>query len=240
MNFSQAKSALKRNFPAAAALYVRLRTFTRKHLWRPNLETVFGQHFQRQSWGGEETCSGPGSTLLATSTLRPALLDLLREFGIKTLLDVPCGDGHWISQGNLDEYLDLYIGADIIQELVDLNAARWNESSHCKFLKLDLTRDSLPRVDLVLCRDGLVHLSNALAVRALKNIRTSGSRYLLATTFPELPANADIVSGDWRPMNLERPPFSLPSPIKFILERKVPDYGNKGLGLWRIEELSRV
>lgn len=107
----------------------------------------------------------------------------------------------------------------------------------CKFLKLDLTRDSLPRVDLVLCRDGLVHLSNALAVRPLKNIKTSGSRYLLATTFPQLPANADIVSGDWRPMNLERPPFSLPSPIKFMLERKVPDHGDKGLALWRVDRL---
>lgn len=237
MNFSQTKSALKHSFPAAAAFYVRLRTFTRKHLWRPNLQTVFRQHFQRQSWGGEETLSGSGSTLVATRALRPALLESLQEYGIHTLLDIPCGDGNWISRARLDEHLDLYIGADIIQELVDLNAARWQGKSKCKFLRLDLTRDSLPRVDLVLCRDGLVHLSNALAIRALKNIKVTGSRYLLATTFPGFPANADIVSGDWRPMNLERPPFSLPLPIKFILERKVPGYGDKGLGLWRINDL---
>jgi hypothetical protein len=60
----------------------------------------------------------------------------------------------------------------------------------------------------------------------------------LATTFPELSANADIVTGDWRPMNLERPPFNLPSPLNFILERKVPDHGDKGLGLWQVDDLT--
>src|SRR5690349_10708286 len=134
MNFTQTKSVLKRNFPAAASLYVRLRTFTRRHLWPRNPETIFREHFQRQSWGGGETLSGPGSTLLATRTLRPALLELLRDCEIRTLLDIPCGDGNWISQANLEQHLDLYIGADIIQELVDLNAANWKGKPNCKFL----------------------------------------------------------------------------------------------------------
>ena len=174
---------------------------------------------------------------MATRSFRPALLALMAEREIKTLLDIPCGDGNWISQANLDVQLDAYIGADIVQELVDLNAARWKGKLNCRFSRLNLTRDPLPRVDLVLCRDGLVHFSNALAAQALKNVKNSGSRYLLATTFPDQLRNTDIVTGEWRPMNLQRPPFNLPPPFKFILERKVPELGPKGLGLWRIEDL---
>ena len=143
-----------------------------------------------------------------------------------------------MSQANLD--LDLYIGADIVQELIDLNLRRWDGRSSQKFLKLDLTSDALPRVDLVLCRDGLVHLSGAQVLKALRNIKQSGSKYLLATTFPELLHNLDIVTGDWRPMNLQREPFNLPQPLKLILEgRAGPDYRDKSLGLWRITDLPR-
>jgi len=204
-----------------------------------SIESVFHWHYKQRSWGRDrESISGPGSTTRATSIVRAALRPLLEEFGVRTLLDIPCGDGNWMSQANLD--LDLYIGADIVQELIDLNLRRWNGRSSRKFLKLDLTSDALPYVDLVLCRDGLVHLSDAQVLKALRNIKQSGSKYLLATTFPELLHNLDIVTGDWRPMNLQREPFNLPQPLKLILEgRAGPDYRDKSLGLWRITDLPR-
>src|SRR5205085_7516157 len=139
--------------------------------------------------------SGPGSTRLATSVLRAALVELIQEHEIKSLLDIPCGDGNWISTANLK--LDLYIGADIVQELVDLNQSKWKGQPNCRFLKLDLTSNALPRVDLILCRDGLVHLSNALAMQALRNIKLSGSTSLLATTYPGHSNNTDLVPGEW-------------------------------------------
>ena len=236
---SRTKSALKGSFPVLAEVYSKLHmVFIRRQFRRMSLESVFRWHFEQRSWGDGETLSGPGSTLLATRTLRTALSELIGEYGIRSLLDIPCGDGNWISQADLGSKLDLYIGADIVQELVDLNAGRWNARPNCKFLKLDVTRDALPRVDLIFCRDGLVHLSNALAAQALRNIKLSGSRYLLATTFFEHPDNTDIVNGEWRPTNLERPPFNLPSPMKLIVERKTPAYGDKCLGLWEIRAVS--
>jgi hypothetical protein len=44
-------------------------------------------------------------------------------------------------------------------------------------MRLDLTGDPLPRVDVVLCRDCLVHLSFQNIFRAFANLRRSGSRY---------------------------------------------------------------
>ena len=244
-SISRAKSALRTKFPRLAGVYTSLRQgfstarwtlLTRPRLRRMSPEAVFRWHFKRRVWSDGETVSGPGSTRLATLVLRAALVELIEEHRIKSLLDIPCGDGNWISTANLK--LDLYIGADIVQELVDLNQSKWKTPANCRFLKVDLTRDALPQVDLVLCRDGLVHLSNALAMQALKNIKLSGSIYLLATTFPEHSNNADIVTGEWRPMNLQRPPFNLPKPFKLISEqRKTPGYQDKSLGLWRIESL---
>ena len=83
----------------------------------------------------------------------------------------------------------------------------------------DLIRDPLPQADLVLCRDCLVHLPLAEGMEALANIRRSGATWLLATTFPTREANPDIRMGRWRPLNLCRPPFSLPEPDQLVSER---------------------
>ena len=77
---------------------------------------------------------------------------------------------------------------------------------------LDCTRDPLPAADLLFCRDCLVHLSFADIRRTLANLQASDISCLLTTTFPGAEANEDIVTGDWRVLDLERAPFHLPPP----------------------------
>ena len=89
----------------------------------------------------------------------------------------------------------------------------------------------------VLCRDGPVHLSFAEVFRAFAHLKRSGSRYLLTTTFSQLERNIDILNGDWRPLNLQQPPFSLPAPLRSIVEGCTEEggaYADKMLGLWEI------
>jgi hypothetical protein len=105
---------------------------------------------------------------------------------------------------------------------------------------MDLTASVLPGADLLLCRDCLVHLSATDVSRALANIRRRSITYLLATTFPAEPENREIVTGDWRPLNLEAPPFSLPRPLELIDEHCTEAGGrfpDKSLGLWRVADL---
>ena len=116
-------------------------------------------------------------------------------------------------------------------ELIDRNRQKFD----FPFLVADITKDNLPKVDLVLCRDALVHLSNQHTSAALANFKKSGSRYLLATTFTETAENADIVTGWWRPLNLMLPPFDLPGPLDYIKDADSDDfYGDKVLALWPI------
>lgn len=109
-----------------------------------------------------------------------------------------------------------------------------------RFLVADITRDALPHADVILCRDCLVHLSFDNIARVVANFRASGTRFLLATTFPEWDANRDCEDGDWRALNMEKAPFDWPAPCELINERCEEGGGgwrDKSLGLWRLDGL---
>ena len=204
-----------------------------------SLPEIFAHIHETNLWGGDASVSGVGSEEEATSRLREALPVLLRELGARVLLDIPCGDFGWLSRAALE--VDEYIGADIVASLVRQNALKFGgPGTGRRFLQLDLTQDALPLADVVLCRDFLVHLSNAGIGRALGNVRRSGSRYLLTTTFTAIEVNRDIANGDWRPINLEKSPFRLPPPLGLIVEGCQEEggaYADKSLGLWEVAAL---
>ena len=198
-------------------------------------EAAFRHAYEANLWGGTDSPSGPGSSLDQTATLRAALPDLVARLGLRSLLDLPCGDGHWMARVELPGIR--YMGGDLLPEVVARAAARRPDR---EFQTLDLLHGPLPAADLLLCRDCLVHLSFDHLAQALDTIRRSGIPLLLATTFPAEPANLDIVTGDWRPLNLERAPFNFPPPVELLREDCTEQGGlfrDKSLGLWRVEAL---
>lgn len=195
-------------------------------------QSIFTRIYANNGWGSAESVSGCGSTLRETRVVRQILPGLMERHGIQTLLDIPCGDCNWIS--SIDFCGRGYIGADIVAELVDRNRTSF-EGAQRTFMHLDIVRDPLPSAELVLCRDCMIHLSNADVLAALKNVRESGARFLLATTYIARPNNPDIVTGDWRPINLQAAPFSLPEPLELISEEwdwADGYHADKCMGLW--------
>jgi hypothetical protein len=193
--------------------------------------------FENNVWGSPDSRSGLGSAEGAAGAVSRALPSLVRRLGVRTLLDIPCGDFGWLSAVRLD--IDEYTGADIVPELIRANAERYGGAGR-RFLVLDLTSSPLPEAGLVLCRDCLVHLSFERIFDAVGNLKRSGSRYLLATTFPEQESNAEIEDGDWRPLDLEKPPFRFPKAAELISEECTEGggtYADKSLGLWEIATL---
>lgn len=130
-----------------------------------------------------------------------------------------------------------YIGADIVPELIAKNQAQYRNLRR-SFMKLDLIKDSLPQSDLVFCRDCLVHLSFSHIFSSLKNIKASGSMYILTTTFTSRGNNEDMPTSKWRTINLQKPSFNFPQPISLIDEKcPVKGFKDKHLGLWRIDDI---
>ncbi|MGN6573527.1 MAG: class I SAM-dependent methyltransferase [Pseudolabrys sp.] len=189
---------------------------------------IFEKAFRGNLWDGTESVSGIGSSAAATEHLRAALPGALKRLGITTMLDVPCGDAHWMSTVPLGKVR--YTGADLVRPLIEQNKA--NRSALGEFVCLDLLRDALPPVDLVFCRDCLVHLSLRDARRALDNIMRAKPRYLMTTTFPECKENTDTVAPYWRPLNMLLPPFDLPEPVEYLTDR-IPD---QFIGVWRLRD----
>jgi hypothetical protein len=202
--------------------------------------SVFRDIYQRHHWSGSASPSGAGAGPEQTTELRRSLPALLSELGVATLLDLPCGDYSWMRTIELPAIR--YIGADLLPEIVEPLAAAFGDHRR-EFRVLDLTRDRLPPADLLLCRDCLVHLSYADIRRALSNVAQSGIPYVLTTTFPDGDANEDIVTGDWRVLDLERAPFHLPPPGRILNEGCTEGDGafaDKSLGLWRAADLGEL
>jgi len=201
-------------------------------------EEIFTDIYRSNAWNGTFSVSGPSGELSQTARIIAALPALFRGHRIRSVLDIPCGDFYWMRQVDLRGVR--YVGADIVAELVSRNTAAY-ERPGLSFTQLDLLGDPLPRVDLVLCRDALVHFSFADGRRALENICASGSTYLLTTTFLARKRNRNVATGGWRPLNLERAPFRLSAPTLVLEEGCTMDegkYADKALGLWRIADVS--
>jgi hypothetical protein len=189
--------------------------------------------------GKKYPASGSGSTIQQTNQLRSELVKLLWKYNIKIFLDAPCGDFTWmrlIDLGNIN-----YIGVDIVEEIVNINKANYSEHNRV-FLKRDIIKDELPRSNMILCRDCFIHLSNKDIILTLDNFKKSGAKYLLATTFPDVSKNIDLITGrGCRPVNLLLPPFNLPKPIENIVEGCTEEEGrhrDKSLGLWKLIDLN--
>lgn len=200
-------------------------------------ETVFRSFFRQNSWGSGESVSGAGSEFANTRVIAARLPALWSELRINKVLDLPCGDFHWMRTVDLSR-VD-YTGADIVAELVRSNNAAY-ASERIRFLRLDLVRDRLPRADFIMCRDCLVHLSYHDIFSGLRNICASGAKFLFTTTFPARSVNIDIPAGAWRPLNLQAAPFLLPTPMELLNEEYAGDDGaylDKSLALWRVADL---
>lgn len=196
---------------------------------------TFRQIYASNHWGASER-SGAGASHEQAATVLAQLGAVIERLGVRTLLDVPCGDFAWMQHLAADVR---YIGGDVLPELVSANQQQWGGPSR-QFTTIDVLNDDLPDADLLLCRDCLVHFSLADVDAAVRNIARSRCRWLLTTTFPQCPANEDIVTGDWRPLNLERAPFNLPAPAMLINEQCTEGgdlFADKSLALWRVDEL---
>jgi SAM-dependent methyltransferase len=205
-------------------------------LTSPDRAKIFTEIFSGQGWGRNESASGSGSSLDATEKLRKALPELLENLGVKSILDIPCGDFHWMRLVPLEalDYGIHYIGADIVPELITQNTEKYGNPDR-EFRVLDVVSDQLPQADLIICRDCLVHLSPEHAFDALENMCSSGAKYLLTTTFP-LHHNIRIKTGEWYAINLCAEPFPLPQPLLILNEGcDEPMFCDKSVGLWRIE-----
>lgn len=202
-----------------------------------NLKERFSQIYAANVFGGAESRSGEGSNMVQTAEIRGEIPNLVRQFNIQSFLDAPCGDLHWMKEVDLG--VEKYIGVDIVEYLIERNIQQFGSAART-FQCLNLAVDKLPQVDLIFCRDCLVHLSFDDIHKVINNFKRSGSTYLLTTTFTNRHSNDDLGKKVWRTLNLQLSPINFPEPLKLINEKCTEadnQFTDKCLGLWRLEDL---
>ena len=175
--------------------------------------------------------SGPGSTAEATVGVRAALPFLLSLLGLKTIVDVPCGDFNFLREVLASPASPLglsYTGGDIVRSLVHelqhtFGGRQHARGLHLRFVPFDLATQVLWPADLVLVRDVLFHFDAERVLTVLRHVNQSGGRFFMSTSFPAHASS--VVARKFKPgrgfksyasWDLSAKPFSLGPPILAI------------------------
>jgi len=210
--------------------------FNKNNFVYKDTENVFSKIHTDNAWQFKESRSGGGSLISTTKTIREQLPILWKQYDVKTFLDIPCGDYNWMKEVEKKDIV--YIGGDIVDKLIEQNNEKYS-SENVSFKVIDLTKDEIPTVDMIFCKDCLQHLSYEKIFKALNNFKISKSKYLLITSYSATIYNWDILDGDYRPLNLRKKPFCLPKPIIKIREKSkgIDIESDKDLYLYKIADL---
>lgn len=125
----------------------------------------------RAGWHGglPETPCGAGSTLANTQAQRAWIPEIVARYGVRSIADIGAGDLNWLSRMPLHGVE--YSAYDLVPRRAEVQ-------------EFDLVREVPPRVDLLLCLWVLNHLPLDDCRAAIRNLRASGSRFLMMTDRP--------------------------------------------------------
>lgn len=181
-------------------------------------------------WGSRDSRSGRGSAFETTCVIRQALANLLPR--VRTFLDVPCGDFHWMAlvRSGVRDFDSKYVGVDRVEALVKRNKQRF-PTLDFRIGDVETMRES---AQLVLMRDLLQHVKTDTQLAILRSLKANGNEWLLVNYDPKISRNSRSnidPAPDWCEINLELPPFSM-KPAKIYTS----DSLDKHYGLFRLAE----
>jgi len=211
--------------------------FSKSKFSKLSLQERFELIYNENFWESNESRSGIGSEIKNTKEVLKSLDQIIKDFKIKSIIDIPCGDFNWMS------FMDMknieYQGHDIVEQLIIKNNKKFKKNN-ISFFNSDITNSRLGKADLMFVRDCLVHFSIEDIKKSIFRIKQSRSKYLMSTSFVNVDKNLDIYSADWRPINLEKEPFNFPKPLLTYNEKCQEMggiYADKSLCLWQINKL---
>ena len=94
----------------------------------------FSRVYLKNLFKGTESRSGEGSSLAQTIEIRQQLPKLLAELKVKSLIDAPCGDFHWMKDVKLP--VEKYTGIDIVPAMIAINTQKYKRVAAIAIPKL--------------------------------------------------------------------------------------------------------
>ena len=169
-------------------------------------QDIFARIYKLDSWA---LGSGPGSLPVANRPLTRLFESFIQENSVRSIVDFGCGDWQYMSE--VDLHGADYVGFDVVDDLLGRNKLLYSRPN-VRFEHSPSDSDDLPPADLLLIKDVLIHLPNAFISR-LMACAMYKYKFILAVnnrTGNASHYNVEIQPGEFRPVDLSRPPFSLP------------------------------
>ena len=195
------------------------------------MEKKFNDIYKYSLWSGDDsgTRSGSGSTRSINTKRNLFLIRFIKARGIKTVYDV-CGDCNW-QRDFMRHIPDVqYIGMDVSKHAIDRAMRR---SSERLLPNMRLIEQSVnlvnemcdvedPPNSLFILKEVIQHLPLDDGMRVLRNIRSSGVKYLAITdhhpavhaqSMRDGKSNFNVDVGEYYPNRMSEPPFRFTNPI---------------------------
>ena len=208
-----------------------------------NIIKAFTEVYDTNTWGDNKDPNYKGSSGLGSSiaynekTYIPFMQNFFKEYNIKTVVDLGCGDfviGTLLYENtNID-----YTGYDAYKGVIDNNNNKFNENKNFNFIHLDFTseldRINLKTADLCIIKDVLQHLPNSTITNFMDYIiKSKKYKYILIINcYNTTPGNKDnlerqdIKAGDFSSLSALRHPLTI--------------YNAKVMYNWNTKEISLI
>jgi SAM-dependent methyltransferase len=188
-------------------LFICLLLVYRSIFCQPTSEEVFTEIYQSGFWN-ENGFSRSGAEIRVNKGYVALLQDFMQKNHIHKVVDLGCGD--WQFSRYIDWSGIEYIGYDVVKYVIERNQKNFAQPS-IMFIQGDALEIELPEADLLICKDVLQHLSNEDILQLLEQLYkfkhcliTNDVNHVTLSS-----KNPDILRGDYRPLDLTRPPFNL-------------------------------
>jgi SAM-dependent methyltransferase len=174
----------------------------RKKLAMLSTKDLFSKIYSEKMWGSDAEdqpfYSGPGSSNPNTLKYIEELSSFIQANGIKSILDIGCGDFRVMKSVTGQNPQVIFTGVDVVPDLIKYNQEHFADS-RTSFICLDaIESPDLPDADLLTIRQVLQHLSNSQISKILS--KTGKYKYILITEHlpmeDEAKINVDKIPGD--------------------------------------------
>ncbi|WP_296638048.1 class I SAM-dependent methyltransferase [Polaribacter sp.] len=192
----------------------------KKKTWptKKAMEQIYDQNL----WGGnkDEFYSGSGShNPIIVEPYLEVVINFLKSFQEPiTVLDLGCGDFN--IGGQLFAFSKKFIAIDIAVNVINYNKAKYSHNN-LEFQCLDISKDDLPKADVVILRQVLQHVSNEEVQSVLNKLKEY--KYVILTEHlpnQEFIPNKDIISGQGIRIKSQSGLIITESPFKFKCKKQ--------------------
>jgi SAM-dependent methyltransferase len=182
----------------------------------------FAEIYANNEWGHG---SGEGSLEIHTRGYRNFLQNFLKEKRIGSVVDMGCGD--WQFSRHIDWSGVRYQGFDVVPAVIAANHAQFGKPN-VSFQLYSGQPAELPAADLLIAKDVLQHLPHQTVFEFLAGL--SRFKYALLTNCVNPKGetdNIDIAAGEFRYLDLRKPPFNLTATQVYGFSKNEPTLRNK-------------